>query len=134
MQKLLPLAISFLCVCFQLYPTLCNTMDCSPLGYSVHEIFQAKTLEWVVISYSRGSSQPRYRTCVSCNSCIGRQILYHWATWEAHNLHYIKFIDIYICDFMKLIILHEVVLWRQKEKALVHIWSNFYNWFVLSIW
>ena len=39
-------------------PTLCNSMDCSPLGSSVHGIFQAKILEWVTISSSRGSSQP----------------------------------------------------------------------------
>ena len=39
-----------------------------------------KILEWVAISFSRGSSQPRDWICVSC---IGRQILYHWATWEA---------------------------------------------------
>ena len=34
-------------------------MDCSPPGFSVHEISQARKLEWVAISYSRGSSQPR---------------------------------------------------------------------------
>ena len=34
------------------YPTLCNPGDCSPLGSSVHGIFQARTLEWVVISFS----------------------------------------------------------------------------------
>ena len=60
--------------------SLCNAMDCSPPGYSVHEISQARILEWVAISFSRGSSQPRDFTHVSC---IGRQILYHWATWEA---------------------------------------------------
>ena len=42
--------------------------------------FQAKILEWVVISYSRGSSLPRDRTCVSCVYYIGRQILYYCAT------------------------------------------------------
>ena len=47
---------------------------------SVHGIFQARILEWVAISSSRGSSQPGDWTCVPC---IGRQILYHWATWEA---------------------------------------------------
>ena len=46
------------------------------------EFFQAKILEWVSISFSRGSSRPRDWTLISC---IGRQILYHWATWEAHN-------------------------------------------------
>ena len=40
-------------------PTLCNPMDCSPPGYSVHGICQAGILEWVAISSSRGSSRPR---------------------------------------------------------------------------
>ena len=39
--------------------TLCNPADCSPAGSSVHGIFQARTLEWVAIPFSRGSSQPR---------------------------------------------------------------------------
>ena len=64
-----------------------HLMDCSPPGSSVHGIFQARILEWVAISFSRGSSQPRDQTCVSQ---IGRPILYHWATREAqievHNL------------------------------------------------
>ena len=51
---------------------LCNTMDCSLPGFSVHGIFQTRRLEWVAISFSRGSSRPRDRTCVFC---IGRQIL-----------------------------------------------------------
>ena len=63
--------------------TLCNPMDCSTPGSSVPGIFQARILEWVAISSSRGSSSPRDWTRVSCGSCIGRQILYHWATWEA---------------------------------------------------
>ena len=50
----------------QLCPTLCHPMDCSPPGSSVHEIFQARILEWVAISFSRGSSQPRDQTWVSC--------------------------------------------------------------------
>ena len=45
--------------------TLCNPMDCSPPGSSVHGILQARILEWVAISFSRGSSQPRDRTQVS---------------------------------------------------------------------
>ena len=47
-------------------PTLCYPVDCSPLGSSVHGIFQARILEWVAISFSRGSSQPRDPTWVSC--------------------------------------------------------------------
>ena len=42
--------------------TLCNPMDCSPSGSSVHGIFQARLLEWGAISLSRGSSQPRDQT------------------------------------------------------------------------
>ena len=45
----------------QLYPTLCNHMDSSPPGSSVHGILQARILAWVAISSSRGSSRPRYR-------------------------------------------------------------------------
>ena len=40
-------------------PTLCNSMDCSLPGSSIHGIFWARILEWVIISFSRGSSQPR---------------------------------------------------------------------------
>ena len=86
-------------------PTLCDPMDCSLPGSSIHGILQARVQEWVAISFSRGSSQPRDRTRVSCIpgrrfnrwatkgspygfpnpgikpecpvSCIGRWILYH---------------------------------------------------------
>ena len=57
-----------------------DTMDCSPPGFSVHEISQRRILEWVAISSSRGSSWPRSQTGISC---IARQMLHHLATWEA---------------------------------------------------
>ena len=60
---------------------LCDHMDCSPPGSSVHGIFQARILEWVAISFSKGSSQPRDRARIFCDSCIGRPILYHCCTW-----------------------------------------------------
>ena len=47
---------------------LCDPMDCSPPGYSVHGIFQARILEWGAIPFSRGSSRPRNRTLVSCSA------------------------------------------------------------------
>ena len=56
-------------------------MDCSPPGSSVHEIFQARVLEWVVMPSSRGSSQPRDRTLVSC---IAGRFFTVWVTREAH--------------------------------------------------
>ena len=61
--------------------TFCDSVDCSPPGSSVHEISQARILEWVAISFSRGSSWPWDRPHVSRVSCFGRQVLYHWATW-----------------------------------------------------
>ena len=68
------------CSVIQWGPTLCGHMDCSLPGSFVHGIVLARILEWADISSSRGSSQPRDRTLVSCVSCIGRWILYYWAT------------------------------------------------------
>ena len=56
----LPGKLYYVCVLVtQSFPTLCNPMDCSPPGSSVHEILQARILEWVAMPSSRGSSQPR---------------------------------------------------------------------------
>ena len=55
--------------------TLCNAMDGSPPGSSVHGILQARMLKWVAMPSSRGSSQPRDQTRVSYISCIGRKFL-----------------------------------------------------------
>ena len=71
-----------LCVCsvILLCLTLCNSMDCRSPGSSVHGIFQARILEWVAMSSSRGSSWLRDCTPVSC---IGRWILCQCTMWEA---------------------------------------------------
>ena len=61
-------------------PTLCDPMDCSLSGSSVYGIFQARVLEWIAISFSRGSSRPRNWTQVSC--IAGRRFTV-WATREA---------------------------------------------------
>ena len=58
-------------------PTLCDPVDCSLTGSSVHGIPQPRILEWVAMPSSRGPSQPRDQTLVSCFSCLGRQVLYH---------------------------------------------------------
>ena len=60
--------------------SLCYPMDCSLPGSSVHGIFQARILEWVAISLSRGSSRSRDRTLVSC---IGVSFFTSWATRES---------------------------------------------------
>ena len=51
-------------------PTLCDSMDCSLPGPSVHGILQARILKWVAVTSSRESSRPRDRTRISCGSCI----------------------------------------------------------------
>ena len=72
------------CACSVAQPclTLCNPRDCKSPGSSVHGIFQARILEWVAISFSRGSSRPRDQTWVSYLSHPGRLILYHYIAWE----------------------------------------------------
>ena len=63
------LSFKSMCVCVlvaQSWPTLCDSMDCRPPGFSVHEIFQTRILEWVAMSFSSESSRPRDRTQVSC--------------------------------------------------------------------
>ena len=80
------------CVCTStrahLCRTLCDPIDCSPPGSSVHGTSQARIQEWVAISSSRGSSWPRDWTLVSC---IGQQVLFHLChlggTWG------VRFID-----------------------------------------
>ena len=68
-----------LCLVTQLCPSLCDPMDCSPPGSSVHGILQARILEWVAMPSSRGSSQHRDRTQISC---IAGRFLYHLSHLE----------------------------------------------------
>ena len=75
-------------VCAQSYPTLCDPLDYSLPSSSVHRIFQVRILEWIAIYFSRASSLPRDQIRVSCVFCIGGQVLYYWATWEALGEQY----------------------------------------------
>ena len=80
-----------LCMCvksLQSCLTLCNPMDCSLPGPSVHESLQARILEWVAVPSSRDSSQPRDLTCVSSICCISRLVLYHWPFLESPKMHH----------------------------------------------
>ena len=71
--------VAHTCACctksLQSCPTLCDPMDCSLPGSSVHGTLQARILEWVAMPSSRGSSRPRDRNRVSYVSCMGRQVL-----------------------------------------------------------
>ena len=89
-------------------PTLCDPMDCSIPGSSVHGIFQAKVLEWVAISFSRGSSWPRDWTLVS--HIAGRRFTV-WATREALSICWIG------CNSLLRFWLQEESLWSRQSKT-----------------
>ena len=65
------------CLAAKSRPTLCDPMNCSLPGSSIHGILQARILEWLAISFSKGTSPSRDQTSVSYVSCTGRRILYH---------------------------------------------------------
>ena len=67
----------------QLCPALCDLMDCSLSDFPVCGISQARISECVAISSSKGAPKSKNWNHISCISCTGRQIPYHWATWEA---------------------------------------------------
>ena len=62
--------------------TLGDPEDCSPPSSPVHGLSQGRILEWVAISSSRGSYQPRDRTHISCLSCTEGRFFCHWATTQ----------------------------------------------------
>ena len=67
---------------FQSRPALCDPMDYSLPGFSVHGILEARILELAAMPSSRGSSRPRDQTCVSYVSCTGSEFFTTSATWE----------------------------------------------------
>ena len=87
-------------------------MDCSLPGSSVHGISQARILEWVAISLSRGSSPTRDRTSVFC---IGRRIIYHWVTWEAHRNAYMYVIRVILKA-------HKQTRWTESKALKLSLW------------
>ena len=76
-KKYIQLGMYMCAKSLQLCLTLYDPMDCIPPGPSVHGILQARVLEWGAMPSSRGSSQPRDQTHVSCGSGMGRCVLYH---------------------------------------------------------
>ena len=85
------------CVCAHLCQPLCDPMDSSPLGSSVLGILQT-ILEWIAISPSRRSSWQRNQNCISCTSCIGRQIFFIPSAKKIANLN-VRQLLFSICDY-----------------------------------
>ena len=107
-------------------PTLCDPMDCSLPSSSVHGIFQAIVLEWIAISFSKGSFQPRDRTRVS--HIVDRRFIV-WATREIHNLKkkymhpYIHSTTIHSCQDMEKICM-STDKWMDKENSFINMQWN----------
>ena len=96
---------------------LCNPMDCSPPGSPVHGILQARILEWVAISFLRGSFWPRDQTHVSYVYCAGRRVPYHWhhlgSPWAENKFWIVEWLE----KIKSKIIFHD--LWKLCE---IQIW------------
>ena len=95
----------FMCLVTQLCLTLCNPMDCSPPGSSVHGIFQARILEWVAIFPFKGSSWTRYWTLISCISYIAGSVC--WAIREIHMCWY-SLLNFQRCQIPLLLVLKQL--------------------------
>ena len=96
----------------QLCPGLCNPMDCSPPGSSVHGIFQVRILEWVAIFYSRGSSQPLLGLNPGCTS---------WELSQLHSLQRDNFNNLFtgwLWELNAQRLTHSEKDWRQEEKGI----------------
>ena len=111
---------------FFIWEVMSDPMDCSPPGSSVLGIFQARILEWVAISSSRGSSWPRDR---SCSSCIGTQILYRWASWDVHLESYwgLDYISWLLISPVLFLALHSITITEQILVNTIHICKIFFG-------
>ena len=94
-------------------PTLCDPVDCSLPGFSIHGILQARILEWVTTSFSRGFSPPRGGTSVSC---IGGRRFTLWATREDHRANVIS-IKISMAFFFSRKIHSKIPMESQESKT-----------------
>ena len=87
-QKRTPISGTVCCAnSLQLWLTLCDPMDCSLLGSSLHWILQVRLLEWVAMPFSRGSPQSRDWTCIFSSICMSGRLFPIWATRDAPSPH-----------------------------------------------
>ena len=106
----------------------CNPTDCSPPGSSVHGILQARILEWVAISFSKGSFWPRDRTRVSC---ITGRFFTFWATRKTplpvKHVENMCYQDAnHTCLFqLTSSVLRLFLFWNKTAEGLLLSWANF---------
>ena len=120
-------SVSTLCL------TLCDPTDCSRPGSSVHGISQARIVEWVAISFSRGCSRPRDQNRISCISCIGRRVLPQVSRWGSPVF---LVIFIYLTAWGLSCSLWNLHLWRVRSSSLtmVQTWAPCIGSSELSHW
>ena len=118
------------CLVAQLYVTFCDFMDCSPPSSSVYGTVQARILEWVATSFSRGSSWSRDQTCISC---IAGEFFHCWATREAHPFYTLWILHILPIWILKVItertkvLVHELRLTHQAHPVVSLDWEQLYH-------
>ena len=109
-------------------PPLCNPVDYSQPGSSVHGILQARILEWVAMPSSRASSPPKDRTHVSCSSSIGMEILSYQGSPKKGRLTVHLFVFLGRCSIDKsssypVVLSPYGIIWWVP--SMEHIWSQF---------
>ena len=110
----------YVCVCPQTCLTLCDRIDCTPPGSSVHGIFQSRILEWIAISSCRGSSWPLGS---NPHLLIGRWIFYFYVTYETQDILSAVVVQLLsVCDFA-----------TQRTAALQAPLSSTVSWSLLNL-
>ena len=119
-----PWNLCYCCLVAKLCPALLGPIDCSPPGSSIHGISEARILEWVAISFPRGTSQSRVQAHITCVSSTGRWVLYHWATYEALGIYtWQKTKDPGdVMEYMKKILFQDRDLREEERQAGVYHW------------
>ena len=119
-------AFQFVCAkSLQSCLTLCDLMDCRPLGSSVHGILQATVLVLVAAPCSRGSSQPTDRTCVSYISSIGRKVLHRYCCLGSLMFQFKGTLFNICCWFINIELLDNSII--------THAWKKL-AWLMFSTW
>ena len=112
-------------------PTLCDPMDCNLPGSSVHGIFQARILEWVAISFSRGSSPPRDWTQISC---IAGGFFANWATREAPFFHDFSNLNLFVLLSLAKVFLSLLMIFSKSQCSTLLIFLHFPSSYLFLLW
>ena len=122
-----------MCSVTKLCPTLCDPLDGSPPGFSVHGILQTRTLEWVGISFSRESSRPRGQTHTSCT---GRCVLWSHLGSLCPHIATLLLLVVWWWEYLRSILLanfkYTMIINTVTYCTSGHQSFSFYNWNFVS--